>query len=248
MSKHFVLIHGAWHGGWCWDGVIRVLEKTRNTAEAPTMPGHHPKDDRSLVTFGSYVEKIIEVLERQPKPVILVGHSSAGFLLQAAAPKMPDKIERFVFHNACILPDGMAQFDLVPPDVVQFMTAAANASPDRSVPVNEDLVRNALMAGEPTELQNMLIQRLVPQPLVLFTTKVNTKPFDALTIPRTVLLCKDDAVLPVETYLNMAKNLGKFDLIEIEGGHETLWTHPEVVAKALIRAAFGGRQGLSTGT
>ncbi len=239
MSKHFVLIHGAWHGGWCWEGVIRVLEKTRNTAEAPTMPGHHPEDDRSRVTFKSYVEKIVEVLEKQPKSVILVGHSSAGFLLQASAPKVPDKIERLIFHNACILPDGMAQFDLVPPDVVQSMTAAANASPDRSVPVNQDLVRHALMAGEPTELQDALIQRLVPQPLVLFTTKVDTKAFSHLSIPRTVLLCKNDSVLPAEAYLNMAQNLGKFDLIEIGGGHETLFTHPEIVAHALIRVAFG---------
>jgi hypothetical protein len=54
--RHFVLIHGAWHGGWCWEGVIRLLEKARHTAEAPTMPGHSPGDDRSKVTFNSYVD------------------------------------------------------------------------------------------------------------------------------------------------------------------------------------------------
>jgi pimeloyl-ACP methyl ester carboxylesterase len=239
MKKHFVLIHGAWHGGWCWEGVIRFLEKAGNTAEAPTMPGHHPGDDRSRVTFHSYVDRIVNILENHHKPVILVGHSSAGFLLQAAAPEVPGKIERLVFLNACILPDGTAQFDLVPPETVRSMTAAANASPDKSVPVDKDLVRHALMAGEPAEVQDGLIERLVPQPLVLFTTKVDTKAFIRLTIPRTVLLCKDDSVLPAGTYLSMAENLGKFDLIEIEGGHETLWTRPEVVAKALIRAAFG---------
>ena len=202
------------------------------------MPGHHPEDDRSRVTFNSYVEKIVEVLEKQPNPVILVGHSSAGFLLQLAAPKVPNKIERLVFHNACILPDGMSQFDLVPPEIAQSMVSAANASPDKSVPVNEDLVRHALMAGEPTDLQDVLIGRLVPQPLVLFTTKVDTKAFSQLSIPRTVLLCKNDSVLPAEAYLNMAQNLGKFDLVEIEGGHETLFTRPEVMAQSLIRAAF----------
>ncbi len=236
MRKHFVLIHGAWHGGWCWDGVIKLLEEAGHTAEAPTLPGHNPGDNRSLVTFNSYVDKILEVLERQNKPVILVGHSSAGFLLQSAAPKAATKVERLIFHNAFILPDGMAQFDVVPPEVAQGMTEAAKASPDKSVPVNEVFVRDVLMAGETKEVQNALIRRLTPQPLVLFTTKVNTKPFNKLAIPCTVLLCKEDISLPPGAYLGMAQNLGKFDLIEIEGGHETLFAHPEVLTRALIKA------------
>ncbi len=233
--KHFVLIHGAWHGGWCWEGVIRLLKKAGHTAEAPTMPGHNPGDDRSKVTFNSYVEKMVEILNGQSKSVILVGHSSAGFLLQSAAPKVSDKIERFVFHNAFILPDGMSQFDLVPPEIAQNMIEAAKSSPDNSVPANEEFIRNVLMAGDPKEVQDGLIKRLTPQPLVLFTTKVSTAAFNKLTIPRTVLFCKDDASLPPGTFLGMAQNLGKFELIEIPGGHETLFTKPEAVAKELIQ-------------
>ena len=60
--------------------------------------------------------------------------------------------------------------------------------------------------------------------------------FDALTVPKTVLFCKDDASLPPGAYLGMARGLGKHDVIELGGGHETLFTHPEVLAEALIRA------------
>ena len=49
MAKHFVLLHGAWHGGWCWDGVIDEIVKAGHTAEAPTLPGHNPEDDRSNI-------------------------------------------------------------------------------------------------------------------------------------------------------------------------------------------------------
>ena len=42
----FVLLHGAWHGGWCWNGVVRELENAGHTAAAPTMPGNDPQDDR----------------------------------------------------------------------------------------------------------------------------------------------------------------------------------------------------------
>ena len=236
MGKHFVLIHGAWHGGWCWDGVIQALEKEGHTAEAPTMPGHDPGDDRSGIELDSYVGKIVDVLNSQAGPVVLVGHSSAGFLLQSAAPKAPDKIEQLIFLNAFILPDGKCQFDLVPPEAAEGMTGAASASPDNCVPVIEDFVRDMLMAGESRELQDALINRLVPQPLALFTTKVSTQEFSGLGIRKTVLFCKEDASLPPGAYVGMAQGLGEFDLIEVDGGHEALFTNPQIVANGLIQA------------
>jgi pimeloyl-ACP methyl ester carboxylesterase len=236
MGKHFVLIHGAWHGGWCWERVIKELEKSGHTAEAPTMPGHNPDDNRSDIKFENYVTKIIEVLNKQASPVVLVGHSSAGFLMQSAAPKVPDKIAQLIFLNAFILPNGKCQFDLVPPEASEGMTAAANASSDNSVPVIEDFVRNQLMGGESAEMQDALISRLVPQPIAIFTTPVSTVDFAELTIPKTVLFCKDDASLPPGAYLGMAQGLGDYNLIEVAGSHEAVFTNPGVVAQGLIQA------------
>ena len=236
MGKHFILIHGAWHGGWCWDGVIEKIEKAGHTAEAPTMPGHHPDDDRSNIRFNDYVDKIVSVLKQQTDSVVLVGHSSAGFLLQAAAPKAADKIVHFIFLNAFILPNGKSQFDLVPPEVSEGMTAAAKASPDNCVPVDEDFVRNMLMAGELVEKQDALVSRLVPQPIAIFTTPVDTQDFEKLNIPKSVVFCKADASLPPGAYLNMAQGLGEYNLIEVEGGHEAFFTKPGVVAEGLQQA------------
>ena len=239
MSEHFVLIHGAWHGGWCWDGVIKALAKAGHTAEAPTMPGMTPGDDRGAVTFDDYVDAIVAVLEKQSTPVVLVGHSSAGFLLQAAAPKAADKVKRAVFLNAFVLPDGACQFDLVPPDAAAGLTGAANASPDNSVPVIEDMVRGMLMGGDTKEDQDAVLARLAPQPLAIFTTRVDTKPFAALDMPKTVVFAKGDTSLPPGAFLGMAQGLGEFDLIEIEGGHEHLVVQPEAVAAALVQAVAG---------
>ena len=236
MGEHFILLHGAWHGGWCWDGVIKALEEAGHTAEAPTMPGHQPRDDRSGIRFENYVDGIVGALNRQTKPVVLVGHSSAGFMMQAAAPGASEKISQLVFHNAFILPDGKCQFDLVPPEVSEGMTAAAKASPDNCVPIDEGFVRGALMADASKETQDALISRLVPQPIALFTTPVSTADFDALAIPKTVLFCKDDASLPPGAYLGMAQGLGKHHVVELEGGHETLFMNPRAIADGLIQA------------
>jgi pimeloyl-ACP methyl ester carboxylesterase len=142
-----------------------------------------------------------------------------------------------VFHNAFILPHDTSQFDLVPPEVSQGMTAAAAASPDNCVPVDEGFVRGVLMADAPAEVQDDLVSRLVPQPLSLFTTKVDTTAFAGLDVPRTVLFCRDDLSLPPGAYLGMAQGLGQFDLVEIDGGHETLFVKPAVIAAELIKLA-----------
>ncbi|MEH2182902.1 alpha/beta hydrolase [Nostoc sp.] len=237
MSQHFVLIHGAWHGGWCWDGVIQELEDAGHTAVAPTLPGNNLNDDCASVTFADYLDAIAAVLEQQQEPVILVGHSSAGFLLQAVAPRVAKKIAHLVFHNAFILPNGASQLDMLLPESAQILIDAAIASPDKSIPVLEDLIRNALMKDDSIEVQNALLSHLVPQPFVLLNTKVNTNDFFALNIPQTVLFCKDDRSLPQGTYIKMAQSLGTYELIECPGGHETLFINPKIIADALTKIA-----------
>jgi hypothetical protein len=116
------------------------------------------------------------------------------------------------------------------------MTAAAQASPDNCVPVIEDFVRNMLMAGEPAEKQDALINQLIPQPFALFTTPVATEAFGKLTIPKTVVFCKGDVSLPPGAYLGMARGLGEHDLIEVEGSHEAFFTNPGVVAEGFLKA------------
>ena len=86
------------------------------------------------------------------------------------------------------------------------------------------------------EKQDALVSRLVPQPIALFTTPVDTQDFEKLTILKSVVFCKADASLPPGAYLRMAQGLGEYNLIEIEGGHEALFTNPGVVANGILQA------------
>ena len=236
MKHRFVLVHGAWHGGWCWDGVATELRAQGHNTEAPTLPGHNLGDARANVRFDDYVTALVKVLQVQPEPVVLVGHSSAGFLLQAAVPEVAGKVKHLVFVNAFILPDGKSQFDLVPKEAAQGLTVAAAASGDGTVPVIEDFVRGALMVGDPKEVQDDLLARLVPQPLTLFTTPVATKAFEAIELPKGVVYGTRDASLPPGGYLAMAQALGEHTLVEIDGSHEALFAEPGKVARALLAA------------
>ncbi len=236
MKKQFILIHGAWHGGWCWEKVAAELETAGHGVQTPTMPGHHRKDDRRNIFLEDYIHSIVSTIENTEGPVVLVGHSSAGFLIQSAAARVPEKIDHLIFNNAFILTQGKCQFDLVPPEVAQGMIGAAAASPDNCVPVMEDFVRHALMPDAPKEVQDELITRLVPQPLALFTTPVELTGLERGTFPKTLLFCKQDQSLPEGAYLGMARTLSKMNIIELDLGHEGLFTHPEQVATGLLQA------------
>ncbi len=235
MKKQFILIHGAWHGGWCWEKVAAELETAGHGVQTPTMPGHHRKDDRKNICLEDYIHSIVSTIENTEGPVVLVGHSSAGFLIQSAAARVPEKIDHLIFNNAFILPQGKCQFDLVPPDVAQGMIGAAAASPDNCVPVMEDFVRHSLMSDAPKEVQDELITRLVPQPLALLTTPVELT-VERGTFPKTLLFCNQDQSLPEGAFLGMAQTLGEMNIIELDLGHEGLFTHPELVAAGILQA------------
>ncbi len=133
--QKFVLIHGAWHEGFAWDGVASRLRLAGHEVEIPTLPGMHPGDNRVGIQFPDYVDAVVDVLQRQHRPVILVGHSSAGMLLQAAAPLAAKAIRLVVFSNAFVVANGQTQLDNIPADAAAGLTALAQSTPDGTVPV-----------------------------------------------------------------------------------------------------------------
>lgn len=237
VKADFLLLHGAWHVGDAWRGVITVLSKAGHRAIAIDFPGHGKSVKRGNVTFRDYEEALVAALNGQARPVILVGHSAAGVVMQAAAPRAADKVAALVVHNAFLLADGQSMIEIVPPKIAAAFRAAASSSLDNSLPVDEGFIRNVLMAGESKAVTDFVLSRLVPQPFGYYTHKIATGPFDAMGKPRYLLLATEDNSLPQAVWRGMARALGEHKTIEILGGHEVLYTNPEAVARGLATIA-----------
>jgi pimeloyl-ACP methyl ester carboxylesterase len=145
-QRTFVLIHGAWHRGGAWDGVAHRLRRAGHMVEAPTLPGMNPGDNQARIQFADYVEAVVDVVQRQRHKVILVGHSSAGMLLQADAPRVAKMLDLVVFNNAFVMANGQSQLDNIPVTVADFLTAVAQSTADHTIPVAAvaDFIRSAL--------------------------------------------------------------------------------------------------------
>lgn len=232
-QKCIVLVHGSWHTGECWSEVAHGLRDAGYMVMAPTMPGHGKNADRNNVSFQDYETALLGVLRATVKPTVLVGHSSAGVLLQSIASRLPVHVLKLVFLNAFIINNSMPLIDAVPLDTAGRFRACAALSEDNSLPVDEDFFRHVILSGESEEVQQQVISQLVPQPFSYYLHDVNYDDFLRTEIPKAFLCAVDDASLPGEGYKQMAEGLGQHERIDIPGGHEVMYTHPETVVSSL---------------
>ena len=124
----FVLVHGAWHGAWCWRRVARLLTRNDHEVFTPTLTGlaersHLLRPDTDLET---HVLDIVNVIKfQQLRDVVLVGHSYAGMVISGVAEKMESEISSFVMLDAFLPESGHSIVDLQPPHIGAAIIAAA---------------------------------------------------------------------------------------------------------------------------
>ncbi len=108
-AKTFVLVHGAWHGGWCWRRVSDLLEKKGHKVFAPTMTGlgerSHLISDK--VNLATHITDIVNVIKWESlNDIVLVGHSYGGMIISGVAEEMRDSIGSIVFLDAFVPESG----------------------------------------------------------------------------------------------------------------------------------------------
>jgi pimeloyl-ACP methyl ester carboxylesterase len=119
----FVLVHGAFRGGWAWDRVRPILEAAGHTVHAPSLTGmgdrvHLRPADGGAVRLATWTEDLVALFRTHDlRDVVLVGHSQGGMVLAAAADDLHDRVARLVFLDAPVPQDGERGIDLNPPGI-----------------------------------------------------------------------------------------------------------------------------------
>jgi len=133
----FVLVHGAWHGGWCWSRVVERLAARGHRAYAPSLTG---LGDRvhlfsDAITLGTHVDDIANLVRYEDlHDVVLCGHSYGGCVISGVIEREPDRIRSAVFLDAFIPQNGESLFDLVPPEQRARQRAAIDAAGGSALP------------------------------------------------------------------------------------------------------------------
>ena len=124
----FVLVHGAWHGGWCWPRVAEPLRGQGHRVFAPTLTGLGERAHlgRAEVDLETHIADVIGLVESEElDSIVLCGHSYGGMVVSGVADRIAPRVRALMFLDAFVPEDGQSLLALQPPDRAQRMREAA---------------------------------------------------------------------------------------------------------------------------
>jgi len=232
--RPFVLLHGAWHGGWCWDRVAPLLRAAGHEVHTPTFTGlseraHLLSPQVGLETHVEDVTRLLDVLDL--RDVVLVGHSYAGQVVTAVADRRPERVARRVYLDAFVGDDGEAARDLLPETVEHhWAESAAERGFGWLVPV-----RSLTVLGVTDEADvAWLTPRLTPHPWRTYTDPLRLSGAVG-AVPAAFVEC----VSWMRVFAAQAERARErgFEVRELATGHEAMVTAAPELAGHLLELA-----------
>lgn len=134
MSPTFVLVPGAWQGGWVWQPVARRLREAGYAAVTVTLPGLADGDDRARLRLSEAINHVVvEVEHRDLTGIVLVGHSWGGYVITSAAHALIGRLAKVVHYNAVVPARGAAMVDENAELIPASRAAAYQGNPGRRI-------------------------------------------------------------------------------------------------------------------
>jgi pimeloyl-ACP methyl ester carboxylesterase len=129
----YVLVHGAWHGSWCWKRVRSTLLAAGHDVFTPTLTGVGERShlNSPSVNLDTHIDDIVNLIRwEELSSVVLCGHSYGGCVVSGVADRIPDRIRALVYLDAFVLEDGECLFDLLDKEQPQGMREQAKSTGD----------------------------------------------------------------------------------------------------------------------
>ena len=233
----FVLVPGAWHGGWCWRKVTPLLEAHGHRVYTPTLTGvgeraHLLTKDVNLTTHIQDVAALL--LYEDLHDVVLAGHSYGGLVISGVARHAAERLSHVAYMDAILPEDGKPKiaggFD------ANQLVASANASGDGWKIPAPSVANDQLMGVTDAADVKWMVERLTPHPLATFQEVLELNLQNPFPVPGSYVLCsgagreKSALKSPAER----ARKLG-WPVDEIRTGHDLMITEPEKTAAFLLR-------------
>jgi len=240
----FVLVHSAFLGGWAWEPVASILEKEGHKVVAPDMPAHgKDKTPPSEVSLDSYVKTVTNILDSQPEPLILVGHSLGGIIISQAAENRPDKVKALVYLCAFLLPSG-GSFMKATEGVKGSMVLDNLVMGDdkTSVTIKEEVMREAFAHDVPAEAFARVRPLIVPEPTAPLAWTISVTEERWGRIPRYYIECTADKAIPPAVQRAMYTAIPVKKLFSMKTSHAPNFSAPEELAGYLLTVAAGEKQ------
>ena len=235
----FVLVHGAYHGAWCWERLTPLLEAAGHRVIAPDLPGHGA-DPAPLaeVSLAAYAERVAETAGAAGEAVVAVGHSMAGAVVSAAAERAPDAFRRLVYLTAYLPGDGETVSDWVRADT-QFRIPVERSTRGGVACLTLDaaaLRRHFYHDADDADF-DWAAERVGAQAARPFTEALGLSAGAHGRVPRAYIRCRGDRAIGFALQRRMAAAMPCDPVRTLNGGHSPFLTRPAELADVLAGLA-----------
>ncbi|WP_308198542.1 alpha/beta hydrolase [Rhodococcus sp. ARC_M5] len=233
-TKTYVLVHGGFHGGWCWNDVAARLRSEGHAVTTPTLTGlgersHLLSYDITLETFVQDVVQHIEYADLND--VVLVGHSFGGAVVTAVADRIAERIDHLVYIDAMILFDGETPLSQLDNASAAAREALAVDNGRAVVLPNFDTTSFGIPLDHPQA--EWIRNRLSPHPFATFTTSVRLHHPVGNGIPATYVAATAPSYAPLADVRAWIQANRDWNWIDIDCGHDVMILEPERTAYIL---------------
>jgi pimeloyl-ACP methyl ester carboxylesterase len=230
----FVLVPGAWLGGWCWRDVVRLVRGAGHDAVALTLTGVAERGHLLTPAIGldTHAEDVVRALvEQDLHDVVLVGHSYGGTVTTVAASRGAARLRGLVYLDATIPTNGRSNNDVLPPRIADLVRELAREGGDGwRVPPPP-----AIDWGLDDVTRAWVVPRLTSHPLKSLEDIARFDPGILATLPSSFLRTSPPSGV-YQTFLRRARGEG-WRCRELGGGHYAMLAAPDVIAGALLEIA-----------
>jgi pimeloyl-ACP methyl ester carboxylesterase len=225
----FVLVHGSFHGAWCWERVTPLVERRGDRATAVDLPGRGGTP--AAPSLEGYAAHVCEVIAAQPGPVTLVAHSMGGVVATTVAERIPERLERLVYVCAFLPPNGQSLIDLAKTDVESRLMPNLIIDEANGVhSVKPEGVRDSFYHDCSEEDAARAAARLGAESLAVVGTPVAITAARFGRVPRDYILCTDDHALGPSLQRRMSEGAR---VRELPSSHSPFYSMPERLVELL---------------
>lgn len=238
----FVLIHGSWHGGWCFDLVAERLRAAGHTVVAPDLPGMGGTDEElAQVTLQGWADFAVEqcrALKAQlgGAPVVLAGHSRGGLVVSQAAETDPGAMDALVYICAMMLPSGLsrAEFKAMEEPNAAFDALISRTPGGHGTVITGDNPGAVFAQLSPLDLVADAMARLMSEPHGPRSTTLQLTPDRWGSLPRTYVECTEDRTIPISSQRRMLAMSPGARVVTLDADHSPYLSRPDELAQALV--------------
>ncbi len=240
---NFVLVHGAWQGGWSWHRVVAALQQQGHRVHAVTLTGLGERAHllAPSITLDSHIDDVISAIEvEELSDVVLAVHSYAGMIGTAVADRLAKRLKHLVYVDAVLPQPGESWSSTQSAAVQQQRLAAAKVSTRFSFPPPDPEIFGLQDAD-----REWVKRRQTPHPGNTYQAPLNFDVQRVAAVPRTYISCSDPALATIEpsrlraldpTFWNGAW-LPKSTFVEIKTGHIPMISDAQALTRILLNCA-----------